>query len=48
MVRNQVRIQVRYKATTHGTSWVDCTETYSNYIRNKPKGPVSVRKHMPK
>ena len=37
MVRNQVRIQAKYETTTRQ---LDHTETYSNYIRNKPKRPV--------
>ena len=43
MVRNQVRVQVRYGITTRETSWTDCTEMYSNYIKNKPKRPVSAK-----
>ena len=38
MVRNQVRVQVRYEIKIQKTSWIDRTEIYSNYTRNKPKG----------
>ena len=43
MVRNQVRVRVRYAVTIRETSWVDRTETYSNYIGNKSKRPVSAK-----
>ena len=32
MVRNQVRVQVRYSTMTYETSRTDHTEIYSNYI----------------
>ena len=40
MVRNQVRIQVRYEVMTRETSWVDRTE-------NQPKRPVSAENIRP-
>ena len=47
MVRNQARVQVRYEVMIRETSQVDRTQTYSNYIRNKPKRPVSVKNIRP-
>ena len=38
MVRNQVRVQVRYEITVREVSRIDRTETNGTYIRNKPKG----------
>ena len=43
MIRNQVRVQVRYKVTIRETSQIDHIKTYSNYIRNKPTRPVSAK-----
>ena len=41
MVRNQVRVRVRYEVTTRETSRVDHIQTHSNCIENKPKRPVT-------
>ena len=43
MVRKQVRVEVRYGITTKETSRIDHTETYSNYMGNKPQRPVTVK-----
>ena len=40
MVRNQVRVQVRYEVMTCETSQTDHTEIHGNYIGNKPRRPV--------
>ena len=45
MVRDQVRVQVRYAVTIRQTNRVD--QIYSNYIRNKPKRPVPVKSIQP-
>ena len=47
MVRNQVRVQVRYEVMTQETSWVDRTQRHSNNIRSKPKRPASVENLQP-
>ena len=47
MVRNQVKVQVRYEVMTQETRWVDHTQTHSNYIRSKPIRPVSVENIQP-
>ena len=43
MVRNQVRVQVRYEITTQKTSWTDRIKIHSNYIENDPQRPVTAK-----
>ena len=47
MVRNQVRVRVRYKVKTQETSRVDRIQTHSNCIENKPKRPVTAESIKP-
>ena len=47
MVRNQVRVQVRYEVTTCRTSQTDHTKSHSNYIKNKPKRPITAKNIQP-